>query len=105
MSLSEHIFQVWAASTYTPPTIPLIYNENEYMVTIDDTGAFLRFMSTDGQIYLALNTKCQLGKPDPTIGNSVYVCTKLDPILCSPTTGIVSFRDLFVLNNIVPLLL
>jgi hypothetical protein len=104
MSLSQRIFQVWASSPYTPPKVPLIFYENEYMATVDDSQIFLRFMSSDGQIFLALNNNCQLGKPDPTIGDSVYICRKVDPILCSPTAGLDSIRDLFVLNNITPLL-
>jgi len=55
-------------------------------------------------IFLALNTNCQLGKPDVTIGDAIYVCKKVDPILCSPTGGPASIKDLFVLNNIAPLL-
>jgi hypothetical protein len=80
-----------------------VFSENEYMVTVDDSGVFLRFMSADGQIFVALNTHCQIGKPDVRVGDGVYVCTKLDPILCSPTPGIEYARDIFVLNNIAPL--
>jgi hypothetical protein len=104
MSLSQRIIQVWLASGYTPPKIPLIFYENEYMITVDDSGLFLRFMSSDGQIFLALNQNCQLGTPDITVGNSVYVCSKVDPILCSPSKGPNGIRDIFVLNNITPLL-
>lgn len=104
MSLSQQILQIWARSQYQPPRVPLIFYENEYMATVEDIGTFLRFMSMDGQIFLALNTNCQVGKPDASIGTEIYVCTKVDPILCSPTTGPESLRDIFVLNNIAPLL-
>ena len=104
MSLSQRIIQIWATSPYNPPHTPLIYYEGEYMATVDDTQTFLRFMSSDGQIFLALNQNCQLAQPDPTIGDAVYYCTKVDPILCSPTKGPDSIKDLFVLNNIAPLL-
>lgn len=104
MSLSEQILRVWALSQYTPPAIPLIYYNNEYMLTVDDSNTFLRFMSVDGQVFLALNTNCQLGEPPVRVGDSVYVCNKVDPILCGPTEGPGSERDWFVLNNITPLL-
>lgn len=104
MSLSQRIYQVWETYQYKPPTVPLIFYENEYMATVDDSGRFIRFMSSDGQIFLALNTHCQIGKPDPTIGDAVYVCGKVSPILCSPTSGPENIRDLFVLNNVSPLL-
>lgn len=104
MSLSAKILQIWSTSLYTAPTVPLIYNDNEYLATVEDSDIFLRFMSADGQIFLALNNKCQLVKPPPTIGNNVYVCTKVDAISCSPTSGPQTARDLFVLNKIAPLL-
>jgi hypothetical protein len=104
MSLTDRIFAIWATSHYKPPTVPLIFYENEFMVTVDDSETFLRFMSSDGQIFLALNKNCQITKPAPIIGNSAYVCSKVDPILCSPTSGPDSIRDIFVLNNITPLL-
>jgi hypothetical protein len=104
MSLSQYISQIWAQSQYVPPQIPLIIHDNEYMAIIDDSQPFLRFMSSDGQIFLALNTNCQIAQPDITIGNAIYMCTKIDPILCSPTRGPGSSRDIFVLNNIAPLL-
>lgn len=104
MSLSQRILQVWTLSPYPPPKVPLIFYEEEYMATVDDSETFLRFMSVDGQIFLALNTNCQLGKPTADIGESVYVCTKVDPILCAPVPGPSSVRDFFVLNNIAPLL-
>lgn len=104
MSLSQHILGIWANSQYPPPRIPLIYNENQYMVTVDDTGIFLRFMSSDGQIFMAINRNCQTAKSDPTIGTEVYICTKVDPILCSPTPGLEHARDIFVLKNIAPLI-
>lgn len=104
MSLSDRIFAIWATSHYNPPTVPLIFYENEYMITVDDSETFLRFMSSDGQIFLALNKNCQITRPSPIIGNSSYLCTKVDPILCSPTSGPDSVRDIFVLNNIIPLL-
>ena len=102
MSLSQQILQIWTDSSYDPPTVQLIYYEGDYMVTIDDSETFLRFMSSDGQIYLALNKNCQQSEVDSTI---VYFCDKLDPILCSPTKGPETSRDMFVLNNIIPLLL
>ena len=104
MSLSQRIYQVWSSSQYNPPQIPLIYYDNEYMATVDDSETFIRFMSSDGQIFLALNNYCQLGNPPPIIGDNVYVCSKVSPILCSPTSGPTSTRDVFVLNNITPLL-
>lgn len=104
MSLSQRIYQVWSSSQYNPPKVPLIYYDNEYMATVEDSEIFLRFMSSDGQIFLALNNYCQIGQADPSIGDSVYVCSKVSPILCSPTTGPESVRDLFVLNNITQLL-
>jgi len=104
MSLSQYILQIWSSSPYTPPKIPLIFYENEYMITVDDSQTFLRFMSSDGQIFLALNKNCYTVKPDATIGDAVYICNKVDPILCSPTTGPNNLRDLFVLNNIASVL-
>jgi hypothetical protein len=103
MSLSQRILQIWTASSYSPPKILLIFNDNQYMATIDDSGPFLRFMSSDGQIFLSLNTHCRVGNPDQKNGDAIYLCTKLDPILCSPTHGLEYSRDLFVLNNIAPL--
>ena len=102
MSLSQRISQVWQGSNYTPPRIPLIFHENEYMATIDDSGTFIRFMAHDGQIFLSMNKNCSLS----TIytGDSVYVCTKVDPILCSPTGGPNDVKDLFVMNKIAPML-
>jgi len=104
MSLSQKIFNIWATSQFTAPKIPLIFYENEYMATVSDDENFLRFMSIDGQIFLALNVNCQYAQADPTIGETVYICRKVDPILCSPTTGPNSVKDYFVLNNIVSLL-
>lgn len=105
MSLSQRILQIWTSSPHTPPKIPLIYYDNEYMATVDDSATFLRFMSIDGQIFLAFNQNCQHANADPRIGDTVYLCTKVDPILCSPTGGPNSTRDLFVLNKITPLLM
>lgn len=104
MSLSDHILQIWASSPYNPPQVPLIYHEDEYMITVDDSDVFLRFMSPDGQIFMALSNKCQLGQPTADIGDQVYMCDKLDPILCAPVPGPKSGRDFFVMNNIAPLL-
>ena len=104
MSLSQNIITIWASSPYPPPRIPLIFYENEYMATVSDADTFLRFMSVDGQIFVALNINCQAGKPDPSIGDAIYICSKVDPILCSPTGGPDSSKDIFVLNNIAPLL-
>ena len=104
MSLTDRILAIWARSQYIAPKVPLIFYENEFMITVEDSGTFLRFMSSDGQIFLALNLNCQLGKPDPSVGDAVYVCKKVDPILCSPTSGVDSTRDIFVLNNIAHLL-
>lgn len=104
MSLSQRILQVWATSPYAPPKVPLIFYENEYMAIVDDSQLFLRFISGDGQIFVALNKNCQIHQADPSVINDVYVCTKVDPILCSPTSGPDSVRDLFVLNNIIPFL-
>lgn len=104
MSLSQRVLQVWATSQYLAPRVPLIFYENEYMATVDDSGIFFRFMSTDGSIFVALNRNCQANTAPATVGDTVYVCTKVDPILCSPSTGPESIRDIFVLNHIVPLL-
>ena len=104
MSLSQQVLQIWTRSGYQPPSVPLIFYENEYMATVDDTGTFLRFISSDGQIFLALNTNCQLAKPDDDIGDTIYFCKKVDPILCAPVKGPEYVKDLFVLNNIAPLL-
>jgi len=101
MSLSQYVLQIWKKSNYAPPRIPLLFYGNEYMAVIDDTQVFLRFMSSDGQIFLALNFNCEVGQ---TMGDSVYVCNKIDPILCSPSNGPESSKDIFVLNNIAPLL-
>jgi hypothetical protein len=105
MSLSDRLLQVWKSANLIPPRVPLFYHDNQYMATIDDSSQLLRFMSVDGQIFVALNTNCQYGQPDPSIGQQVYMCTKVTPILCSPTHGPESFRDLFVMNNIVPYLI
>jgi len=104
MSFSQRIIAVWTSSIYPAPKVPLIFYEGEYMATVDDSDNFLRFMSAGGQIFLALNTNCQYGKPDPAIGDVVYMCSKVDPILCSPTRGPNSNKDIFVLKNIAPLL-
>lgn len=104
MSLSQYILKIWSQSQYEPPVIPLIFHENQYMATVEDSQTFLRFISSDGQIFLALNTNCQIGQPDPSIGDTIYMCSKVDPILCSPTKGPDSIKDLFVLNNIAQLL-
>lgn len=104
MSLSQQILRVWSFSQYDPPAIPLIFYDNEYMLTIDDSQTFLRFMAADGQIFLSLRNYCQLGEPPASVGDSVYMCEKVDPILCGPIDGPGSDRDWFVLNNIVPLL-
>lgn len=103
-SLSQRIDAIWKTSAHVPPRVQLIYNDGEYMATVNDSDTFLRFMSSDGQIFIALNTNCNYARPAPVIGDNVYVCTKVDPILCSPTGGPDSVRDLFVLNNIVHLL-
>lgn len=104
MSLSARIIEVWKTSNYPIPKVPLIYHENEYMATIADEGAFVRFMSLDGTIIMALSQRCDLGQPDPTVGTSVYVCKQVTPILCGPAGGPEGPRDLFVMNNIIPLL-
>lgn len=105
MSLSQRILDIWGSSSFTPPNIQLIFNENEYMAVIEDSEDFLRFMSSDGQIFIALSKNCQHAKSNPTIGDNVYVCTKVDPILCSPIHGPHNEKDIFVLNNIAPLLI
>jgi len=104
MSLSKRILDIWNSSSFPTPKVPLIFYDNEYMATIDDSETFFRFMSSDGQIFLAINNNCQYGKPDSNIGDVVYVCSKVDPILCSPTPGPNSYKDNFVLKNIAPLL-
>ena len=113
MSLSQRILKIWRQSQYLPPRVPLLFYDNEYMAVVDDTQSFLRFISSDGQIFLALNTHCQIskidepyfpGKPATTVGDTIYVCSKIDPILCSPTSGPESIKDIFVLNYITPLL-
>ena len=108
MSLSQRIYQIWNKSQHSPPKIPLIFYENEYMAVVDDSGAFIRFVSPDGQIFLALNTYCQLIQPDSSprsLLDNIYVCNKVTPILCSPTGSPKDNRDFFVLNNIIPLLM
>lgn len=102
MSLTDRLLQIWRTSPHIPPRVPLFYHDHEYMATIDDSGALLRFMSTDGQIFIALNQNCQYGQGDPTIGPQVYMCTRITPILCGPTHGPESHRDLFVMNSILP---
>ena len=104
MSLSQQIQQIWLASPHRAPRVPLIYHDNEYMITVDDTGPFLRFMSADGQIFLSLNRNCQIGIPDVTVGNEVYMCAKVDPILCSTTGGPLNAKDVFVVNNLLYLI-
>lgn len=104
MSVSTRVLEVWRTSNYPPPTIPLIYHDNQYMATISDQGDFVRFMGLDGGIWMALSKRCQQGQPDPTIGTAVYICVQVTPILCAPTGGPEGDRDLFVLNSILPLL-
>lgn len=48
MSLSDQIQQVWAISAYPSPKIHLIFYNDEYMATVDDSENFLRFISIDG---------------------------------------------------------
>jgi len=105
MSLSQRILERWKSSQYinNVPQVPLIYEDGEYMIIVDDSQTFIRFMSLDGQVFLALRQNCQYARPDPIYGDFVYMCTKVDPILCSPTGGPDGVRDMFVLNNIVPL--
>lgn len=105
-TISDSILSLWNTSNYSPPSIPVIYSDNEYMAVIEDSGDFIRFMSSDGQIFLTLNqnNNCQLAVPDQIVGTHVYFCEKITPILCSPTAGVNGDRDFFVLNNIVPLL-
>jgi hypothetical protein len=98
MSLSQRILQIWNTSQFKAPNVPLIYHDNQYMATVDDSTNFFRFMSADGQIFVALSTRCQIQGP------GIYVCTKIDPILCSPVPGLQYGRDIFVLNNIAPLI-
>lgn len=100
MSIAQRIMAVWNStngSLHTAPNIPLILNDNQYMAVIDDSTNFIRFMSVDGQIFLALN--CPLG------GDNFYICPKVNPILYSPTGGPNNSKDIFVLNNIIPLLI
>lgn len=102
--LSQYIGSIWEKSSYTPPAVSLLYNDGEFMAVVDDSENFIRFMSADGQIFVSLNTNCT---PNPSKNiplESVYLCSKVDAILCSPTEGPNSSRDLFVLKNIVPLL-
>lgn len=104
MSLSDKIISIWNNSIYDPPYVPLLYHNNEYMATISDNNLFIRFISIDGQIFSALKIHFQLGNPDPSIGQNVYMCAKINPILCSPQSCPENSRDLFVLNNIACLL-
>lgn len=104
MSLEQRILEKWASSGYAPPKIPLLFVPNEYMAVIDDSGIFFRLMSTDGQILLAINRYCSLNSAPPSVAANVYVCEKLDPVLCSPSSGPSGDKDRFVLNNIIPLL-
>ena len=104
MSLEQRILDLWSNSGYPAPTIPLLYNPNEYLAVIDDSGTFYRLMTVDGQIFVSINRNCTLNPAPPSVAANVYVCTKLTPILCSPTSGPIGAKDRFVLNNIIPLL-
>ena len=101
MSLSENLLEIWGQSQYQPPEIPLLFYDGDLMVVISDSGAFIRFMSIDGQVYLALNKNCEVVVSKT---EDVYSCYSGYQILCSPST-IQDNRDLFVLNKIIPLLL
>lgn len=103
-SLSQYIDLIWKRSTFPPPNIQLLYDNNEYFAVISDSEIFIRFMSADGQIFLALNTNCRRQTTTDLSPQTFYFCSKIDPILCSPTEGPNNTRDLFVLNNIAPLL-
>lgn len=102
MDLSERLLQIWHSSSHIPPRVPLLFHQNQYMATIDDSTQFLRFMSVDGQIFVALNTNCQYIQMDSSIGTQVYMCNKISPIICAPSHGPNNIRDVFVLNHIIP---
>jgi len=104
MSLTDDILNIWNQSVYTPPSVPLLYYNNEYMAVVDDNDVFLRFISVDGQVYVALNNHCDYINSDKSIGPGVYICEPITPILCAPLKGPEGHRDFFVLNNIIPLL-
>lgn len=106
MSLTERVNRIWASSAYTPPAVPLAYYDNEVFATIDDTGLLWRFLSHDGQVYTALANHCTtIPSYDPALGANIHTCTGMTVIMCSPGKDVADARDVFVLNNIAPLLI
>lgn len=105
VSLEQQIIFSWQKSGFRVPNIVLIYYYNEYMAVINDTSNLIRFMSTDGQVFMALRSKCQYARPSSEyIGTITYVCSKAHPILCGPSTSSNNREDTFVLDQIIPLL-
>lgn len=106
MSLSERINRIWSSSAYEAPVVPLTYYDNEVFATIEDTGLLWRFMGHDGQVYTALASHCKtIPSYDAALGVNVHTCADMTVIMCSPAPGIENARDVFVLNNIAPLLI
>ena len=96
MSVSDEILDIWKNSNYESPVIPLLFFDGDLMVVISDSESFIRFMTLDGQVYLALSRNSEVITAET--GEDVYFCSKAYPILCSPTES----KDLFVLNKIIP---
>lgn len=104
MSLTDRIMQIWHASNHTPPMVPLAYHDEDLLLTIEDSGPIWRFLAVDGQVYSAVGAACKIRNPrDANLGPQAYVCTGLTIVMCSPSSGPHGARDMFVLNNIVPL--
>lgn len=101
MDLGERILEIWEESEFPPPTVLLVQHEDNLLAVVDDSDTFFRFIGRNGQVYLALNRNCSR----ITINDGeAYSCKRIDPVLCSPSTGPDGPRDNFVLDQIIPLI-
>ncbi len=100
MSLSDNIASLWYQTSFDIPSVYLLYSDGTYFAVIEDDTSIIRMMDQNGRIYATLRKRCRLAKPDISVGDKVYVCDKVTPILCSHGEGPGNEKDRFVFDNI-----
>jgi hypothetical protein len=96
MDKAAEIIQAgWAVSNYTPPALPLAYEEatNAWFVVIEDHRSIVELADEEGRIYTVPKQRCY-------IEDFAYICPMIDPSQDMPLT----WRQHFVTETIIPML-
>lgn len=88
MSTNSELLKIWNFSGHQPPKVQLILVEGELLPVISDSEGFVKYMSLNGQVYLALKDSCEVKK-------KVYLLRGL-----SSPVNTLEGRDMFVLNKL-----